>query len=373
MPARRDPAPAACGAPRGAAGRGGRGSTSTRTSATTTPTGSRPTPRTCSRASTAPGSSGALVFPAQEPAGYPPANDRVLAACAGVGRPAAGARADRPERRRTRSARRAAASTRGARGFKLHPRSDGFELPHPVVEEVVALAGEARAAVLFHAGRGIPHLGESVVHMAREHPGARLILAHAGISDTGWIAPYAAELPNLFFDTAWWQVGDLLALFAHDPARPDPLRERHAVRQPALPLARLPALRAERRPRRRRAARDRRRVRPSACSPARTRSTSARRRAPRSSARATSTFERVVAHAAVAANLSFRGRTSTRRSRSPRWPATAPTSTRWPCAVAALLDAGRRRRAWRRDAATRRSTPRSGAQLLAGTPDARSL
>jgi hypothetical protein len=53
--------------------------------------------------------------------------------------------------------------------------------------------------------------------MAREHGGARLILAHAGISDTGWIAPYAAELPNLFFDTAWWQVSDLLALFTTVP------------------------------------------------------------------------------------------------------------------------------------------------------------
>jgi hypothetical protein len=53
--------------------------------------------------------------------------------------------------------------------------------------------------------------------MARQHPGARLILAHAGISDTAWIAPYAAELPNLFFDTAWWQVGDLLALFVNVP------------------------------------------------------------------------------------------------------------------------------------------------------------
>ena len=49
----------------------------------------------------------------------------------------------------------------GARGFKLHPRSDGFGLPHPVVEELVALAGEHRLPVLFHAGRGIPDLGES--------------------------------------------------------------------------------------------------------------------------------------------------------------------------------------------------------------------
>jgi hypothetical protein len=158
----------------------------------------------------------ALVFPAQEPAGYPPANDRVLEACAASnGRLRALARVDPNAEGALDEARRCLDA--GARGFKLHPRSDGFVLPHPVVEQVVALAGEARVAVLFHAGRGIPHLGESVVHMAREHPGARLILAHAGISDTGWIAPYAAELPNLFFDTAWWQVSDLLALFVNVP------------------------------------------------------------------------------------------------------------------------------------------------------------
>jgi uncharacterized protein len=162
------------------------------------------------------GQHAALVFPSQEPAGYPPANDRVLAACAeSGGRLQALARIDPNTAGALDEARRCLDA--GARGFKLHPRSDGFALPHPVVEEIVALASEARVAVLFHAGRGIPHLGESVVHMAREHAGARLILAHAGISDTGWIAPYAAELQNLFFDTAWWQVSDLLALFTNVP------------------------------------------------------------------------------------------------------------------------------------------------------------
>jgi uncharacterized protein len=105
----------------------------------------------------------------------------------------------------------------GARGFKLHPRSDDFGLPHPAVERIVALAGERRMPVLFHAGRGIPHLGEAVVDMARTYPGARLILAHAGISDLGWIARDAAELRNIYFDTAWWLVADHLQLYATIP------------------------------------------------------------------------------------------------------------------------------------------------------------
>jgi hypothetical protein len=158
----------------------------------------------------------ALVFPTMEPGGYPPANDRVLAACAASGgRLQALARIDPNAEGALDEARRCLDA--GARGFKLHPRSEGFGLPHPVVEQIVDLASAERLPVLFHAGRGIPHLGESVVHMARTHAGARLILAHAGISDTGWIAPYAAELDNLFFDAAWWQVSDLLALYATVP------------------------------------------------------------------------------------------------------------------------------------------------------------
>jgi uncharacterized protein len=158
----------------------------------------------------------ALVFAMHEPDGYSAANDAVLAAAAasggrlqGLARVAPNADGALEEARRCLEA--------GARGFKLHPRSDAFALPHPVVEEVVALAHEHRAPVLFHAGRGIPHLGEAVIDLARRYAGARLILAHAGISDLGWIAEYAIELDNLFFDTAWWNVADQLQLYASIP------------------------------------------------------------------------------------------------------------------------------------------------------------
>ena len=158
----------------------------------------------------------ALLFPMQEPDGYPPANDRVLAACAASGgRLVPLARVDPNAPGAVQEARRCLAA--GARGVKLHPRSDAFGLPHPVVADVVALAGEARAIVLFHAGRGIPRLGEAAVELARANPGARIVLAHAGISDLGWLAEPAARLPNLLFDTAWWQVWDVLQLFAHIP------------------------------------------------------------------------------------------------------------------------------------------------------------
>lgn len=155
----------------------------------------------------------ALVFAMHEPDGYGPANDHVLEeAVRSGGRLLALARIDPKIDGAIEEAQRCLAA--GARGFKLHPRSDEFGLPHPVVEQLVALAHEHRAPVLFHAGRGIPNLGESVTDMARRHPGARLILAHAGISDLGWIAPAAAELPNLLFDTSWWHVSDHLQLYS---------------------------------------------------------------------------------------------------------------------------------------------------------------
>jgi uncharacterized protein len=158
----------------------------------------------------------ALVFAMHEPDGYPEANDRVLAdAAASGGRLLPLARVSPHDPGALDEARRCLQA--GVLGFKLHPRSDAFALPHPVVEQVVALANEHRRPVLFHAGRGIPHLGEAVVDLARRYPDARLILAHAGISDLGWIAREAAVLPNLLFDTAWWNIADQLQLYASIP------------------------------------------------------------------------------------------------------------------------------------------------------------
>jgi uncharacterized protein len=158
----------------------------------------------------------ALLFAMQEPDGYPPANDAVLRACeASGGRLVALARVDPNADGALAEARRCLAA--GAAGFKLHPRSDAFGLPHPVVEEIVALAAEHGPPVLFHAGRGIPNLGDAAADLARRHPDARLILAHVGVSDLGLLAPAAAELPNLLFDTSWWHVGDQLQLYATIP------------------------------------------------------------------------------------------------------------------------------------------------------------
>jgi uncharacterized protein len=103
---------------------------------------------------------------------------------------------------------------RGARGIKLHPRAEQFALDHPALAPVFALADERRLPVMVHAGRGIPALGRHSLELTGRHPGMRLILAHAGISDLAWIWREAPDHPNLFFDTSWWAPSDVQALFA---------------------------------------------------------------------------------------------------------------------------------------------------------------
>jgi predicted TIM-barrel fold metal-dependent hydrolase len=180
------------------------------------PDGVKGTPAEILRGLDAAGHARALLFAMHEPDGYEAPNDAVLAACAASGgRLVPLSRVDPKAPGAVEEAGRCLAA--GAVGIKLHPRSDAFGLPHPIVDELVALAAADRRIVLFHAGRGIPNLGAAVARLAREHPGARLVLAHAGISDLGLLRDDAAELPNLLFDTSWWQIGDMLDLLTSVP------------------------------------------------------------------------------------------------------------------------------------------------------------
>jgi uncharacterized protein len=157
----------------------------------------------------------AAVFPMHEPDGYPPANDMVIEeAQRSGGRLVAYCRLD-PEARPLAEAERALDA--GAVGIKLHPRAESFRLDHPALRDVFALADDRRLPVIVHAGRGIPALGRHAADLTAEFPNARVILAHAGICDLGWIWRVAQEQPNLYFDTSWWSASDLLMLFARIP------------------------------------------------------------------------------------------------------------------------------------------------------------
>jgi predicted TIM-barrel fold metal-dependent hydrolase len=157
----------------------------------------------------------AYVFPMHEPDGYSAANDMVIEEAAATdGRLFPFCRLD-PHGDALAEAERAL--ERGARGIKLHPRAEQFTLDHPNLAPVFALADERRLPVLVHAGRGIPALGRNALEATGKHPGMRLILAHAGISDLAWIWREAPDHPNLFFDTSWWSPADVQALLALIP------------------------------------------------------------------------------------------------------------------------------------------------------------
>jgi predicted TIM-barrel fold metal-dependent hydrolase len=154
----------------------------------------------------------AVVFPMHEPDGYPGPNDVAIeAAATSGGRLVSFCRLD-PRDHPAAEARRCLEA--GAVGIKLHPRAERFTMSEPGVREIVAVAHERRVPILIHAGRGIPALGRDTVELSSEFPDARLILAHAGISDLAWLWQVLPEHPNIFIDTAWWNPADHIALFS---------------------------------------------------------------------------------------------------------------------------------------------------------------
>lgn len=167
-------------------------------------------------ATLAPTGSRAVVFPMHEPGGYPPANDHVLQAAADSGgRLVAFCRLDPRAGDPVAEIRRCVAA--GARGIKLHPRAEAFELDEPAMRDIVAVADELGLPILLHAGRGIPALGAHVLELAAQFPRARFILAHCAVCDLAWIWRRLYEFPNVFVDTAWFSTADQLAVYAHVP------------------------------------------------------------------------------------------------------------------------------------------------------------
>lgn len=157
----------------------------------------------------------ALVFPLKEPGGYRDANARILE----LGREnpdtlRALARLD-PSDDALGEAQRCLSA--GAVGLKLHPRGEGFELADERLDAVFRLADDARLPIMVHAGAGDADVGPQALERARANPGARLILAHCAIGAFDHVVPRAAQAPNLFFDTSWWNPADVWALLRMVP------------------------------------------------------------------------------------------------------------------------------------------------------------
>ncbi len=127
-----------------------------------------------------------VIFPLCVTTGYEAENRRVLEECASAPeRLTPFARLD--PRVEGVAATAADALAAGARGFKLHPRSEDFRLGHPGVDAILSVAAEERAPVLIHAGLGVGSFGTTILAMAERHPDCPIVLAHAAISDLSWL------------------------------------------------------------------------------------------------------------------------------------------------------------------------------------------
>ena len=156
-----------------------------------------------------------VVFPLCVESGYEAENRRVLEECrrhAGLLVPfaridprvssAAGGRR-RAGRRRPRD--QAAPARRGLQARASEHRWD------------LRRRRRGRGAGLIHAGAGVGSFGVTLTDLAARHRRCPIVLAHAGISDLAWLWRVLPDHPNIYFDTAWWNPPDLLALFALVP------------------------------------------------------------------------------------------------------------------------------------------------------------
>jgi uncharacterized protein len=98
----------------------------------------------------------------------------------------------------------------GARGIKLHPRAQRFQLNDERLAPIFAIAAERHVPILIHGGRGLPPIASELRRLVEAHPGAQLIIAHAGIADLGNLAACFAGKRGVFFDTSVWSAIDLL-------------------------------------------------------------------------------------------------------------------------------------------------------------------
>jgi predicted TIM-barrel fold metal-dependent hydrolase len=101
----------------------------------------------------------------------------------------------------------------GARGIKLHPRSQGFLLNDERLAPVFALAAERRVPILIHGGRGLPPISDHLERLVDAYPQAHLIIAHGGIADLADLSEAFGGRAGVFFDTSVWSPIDLLDMF----------------------------------------------------------------------------------------------------------------------------------------------------------------
>jgi uncharacterized protein len=105
----------------------------------------------------------------------------------------------------------------GARGIKLHPRAQKFTAADERLAPVFEIAAEREVPILIHGGRGLPPIAVGLRALVDRYPGAKLIIAHAGIADLDALATAMAGRKGVFFDTSTWSPVDLLEAYRRIP------------------------------------------------------------------------------------------------------------------------------------------------------------
>jgi predicted TIM-barrel fold metal-dependent hydrolase len=159
------------------------------------------------------GISGAFMFCLDEPDRHPSfsaANDRTLAfAARSQGRFVPFVRLDLTEDPIAEANRCIDA---GARGIKLHPRAQKFQLTDERLAPVFELAAARSVPILIHGGRGLPPIAAGLAELVERYD-TQLIIAHCGIADLAALASCFSGRPGVFFDTSVWSALDILDLF----------------------------------------------------------------------------------------------------------------------------------------------------------------
>jgi uncharacterized protein len=86
----------------------------------------------------------------------------------------------------------------GMKGLKFHPWAQGFSVFDPFLGEMCALAGQRNAPVIFHDGTPCNSLSEQIGGLARQYPGTRFVLGHAGLLWNWRSVLEAARQPNVW-------------------------------------------------------------------------------------------------------------------------------------------------------------------------------
>ncbi len=102
------------------------------------------------------------------------------------------------------------AHSQGAKGLKLHPVYQGFQLSDPIVKPVIKAAVERNMPIYIPTGIPVMSMPLQLKHLAQEFTDGVFIQGHFGATDF-WIdaIPSVVDCPNIYVDTAYNMISSI--------------------------------------------------------------------------------------------------------------------------------------------------------------------